>query len=313
MVKSTFFITLGLIISSTSLLAQDPIFSQPSSGNIQLNSALAGNDNQGRLSINYRNQWPGVIGNYVTSSINFYQYIPKLNGYGGVNFINDNVGNIIKTRQLSLFYSQNINIGNLLIRPSIQFGYGTKSLDWAKLTFGNNIDPRGGTVVQTGDLPSNPASYFDLNTGILISYKNLTIGTFVHHINRPNQSLILGNTSILPVRYGAQFSYLFNFNKFGIAPFGFYVYQNGFQSGVGGIRLSYKNKFNFALSYRTQDAYILNIGYSGKRLAINYSYDITNSKLTNNLTGGAHEIGICFKLWKVKPIKRLLEVKSVFN
>ena len=86
-----------LLFISIRSFSQDPLFSQTVGGNFNLNSALAGNDSIGRLSANYRNQWIGITGNYITNSINFQQYIPKLDGFGGINFLEDNAANTIKS------------------------------------------------------------------------------------------------------------------------------------------------------------------------------------------------------------------------
>ena len=284
-------------------LAQDPMFSQPLLGNISINPALAGHDSTARLGVSYRDQWPQMIGEYKTTSINFYQFIPKLNAYGGVNYINDNAGNgIIKTNAISLFYSQNINVGKVLIRPSLEIGFRYKKLDFDKLVF-NQYGTRDPGIRET-------ARYLDVNTGAIVYYKNILLGVSAHHLNGPDDAFYGSN--IIPVRYGLQAAYTLNFKNISISPFLFYSKQRDFHSRVNGISLLLYNHFNIAISKRWDDAYIYNIGYQSKYFAINYSYDDTISILAN-LTGGAHEVGLAIKFWDVKTKRRFLPAKSIFS
>lgn len=290
--------------------SQDPTFSQTYGANVNLNTALAGNDTKGRLSTTYRNQWSGLDGFYKTSIFNFYQYIPKTNGFGGVNFMFDNEGDVFLTRKLSLFYSQNIKIHELLFRPSLEVAYSNNYINWNKLTFGNNIDPRVGLIPEnySGISPKN--NTVSINIGGILYYKKILFGLSAHHINQPLYGFF--TKTHYPINYGAQFSYMLELKKFSISPFAYYNYQNGFQLFVPGISFIYNNHFNFAFSARVKDALIFNLGYQNKSLAINYSYDYTISQLSNTATRGSHELSLSLKFWNVKAHEKFVEVKSVF-
>ncbi|MEP7168941.1 MAG: type IX secretion system membrane protein PorP/SprF, partial [Bacteroidota bacterium] len=60
--------TLILISMSGLCLAQDPAFTQFYASPIYLNPAFAGSSRCPRLSLNYRNQWPGFDKTYITYS-----------------------------------------------------------------------------------------------------------------------------------------------------------------------------------------------------------------------------------------------------
>ena len=63
--KILFAILSSLLINV--LVAQDPHFSQFYASPLTLNPALTGKfDGTFRLAANYRNQWPGIYGTYVT-------------------------------------------------------------------------------------------------------------------------------------------------------------------------------------------------------------------------------------------------------
>lgn len=286
--------------------AQDPSFAQTTAGNVNLNTALAGNDTRARLSITYLNQWPRLSGNYQTTLLNFYQYITKTNGYGGIKFMHDNHANIFFSRSASLFYSQNIKLKYFLIRPSIEVGYTNQYLNTSGFIFTDPTDP-----VITELQNSKPNNYLDLNIGSIFYYKKILFGLSVHHINHPNASYYF-TTYRLPINYGAQLCYTHEFNNFLISPFAYYNHQNGFQSFTSGIRLMYNNHYNFAFSVGNKDYFGFNFGYQNKLFAINYSYDITFSKLNNAISGGSHEVSATFRFWNVKEHEKFVEVKSVF-
>ena len=64
-----FFLTSIVTFSiSVSSFAQDPTFTQFYSNPVYLNPALAGSYGCPRISMNYRNEWPQLTGNYVTYS-----------------------------------------------------------------------------------------------------------------------------------------------------------------------------------------------------------------------------------------------------
>lgn len=307
--QKNFFILTSLFFSLISH-AQDPTFSQTHGANVNLNTALAGKDTKARLSTIYRNQWTGLGGLYKTSMFNFYQYISKTNGYGGVNFMFDNQTDVFFTRNFSLFYSQNIKIHKLLFRPSLEVAYSNNYLNWSKLTFGNQIDPRVGFIPEnySGIRPKN--NTISINIGGIFYYKKFLLGLSAHHINQPLYGFF--TKTHYPINYGTQFSYMLELKKLSISPFAYYNYQNGFQLFVPGISLMYNNRFNLAFSTRTRDALIFNIGYQNKFLAINYSYDYTISQLSNATTGGSHEVNLSFKFWNVNAHEKFVEVKSVF-
>ena len=254
-------ISIIIIASALSLFAQDPQFLQTSLGNINLNPALAGNDSCARLGVNYRNQWPNINANYVTMSANFYQYIPKLNAYAGINYMNDDIGKgTLKTNIVSIFYSQNINIKKVLVRPSVEFCYGNKKLDLNKLYFGDMIDPRLGIIWSSGNYNFiQKKEFIDINLGTIVYYKNFLLGLSTHHITEPDEGLF--GSSKLPRRYGIQFGYTFNLKKINISPYFYFKQQQSFSELAIGVNFSLNKHFNIGTAFKSGDAVILNFGY----------------------------------------------------
>src|SRR6185295_17434324 len=60
------------------LLAQDPEFTQFYANPLYLNPAFAGTARCPRICLNYRNQWPGISGTYVTYSASYDQHFDAI-------------------------------------------------------------------------------------------------------------------------------------------------------------------------------------------------------------------------------------------
>ena len=83
--KPFFYVCLILQISISSIsLTQDPHYSQNYAGPIGLNPALTGTANSPRVVTQYRNQWPGLSGNFVTYHAAYDQKIEAINSGMGV-------------------------------------------------------------------------------------------------------------------------------------------------------------------------------------------------------------------------------------
>ena len=211
---------------------------------------------------------------------------------------------------LGIVYSYHLNLGR---KWKWLFGarasWYQKSLDWDKLTFGDMIDPRRGFIYATGDVPRGGSrGFFDASAGTVIFNKHFFAGFAAHHLNMPNESMIIGD-SPMPMRFtghmgaeiqlGAKSKYS---NSTSIMPNVIYQYQNGFQELSIGTYLKY-GTFNVGAWYRNRDAFILTIGINTGKFKLGYSYDVTVSKLNNGVSGGSHEISMGINLnCKKKPI-----------
>jgi len=289
---------LFIVVYSTEVVAQDPTFTQFYSNPLYLNPALTGATGCSRFSFNYRNEWPQLTGNYVTYSAAYDSYVKDIRG--GLGFLatyDQQAEGTISTTMIGGIYSYNLKINRKL---SFNFGvraaYIQKYLDWDKLTFGDMIDPRRGFIYQTGDVPrGGKRGLFDASAGAVIFGKYFYGGIAAHHINQPDESMILG-TSKLPMRITIHAGGTVPIGRRGrytdgttIKPAIIYQNQNGFQElNIGGY-LNYE-RLNIGVWYRNKDAMVFIIGLKADKFRIGYSYDLTVSKLGNGLTGGSHEV-----------------------
>lgn len=303
------FAFLSLLVNNAN--SQDPEFSQFYSNPIYLNPALAGSHGCPRIKLNYRNQWPSVAGAFVTNSISYDQFVDPIQGGIGVQITNDMAGkNILNWTTLSLIYSYHLQVNRQF---SLLFGgkatWNQKFLDWNKLTFGDQIDPRRGFVYQTGDMPSGnmlsngwgTRGYFDASAGLVGFSNTFYFGAAVHHINQPNESMILGRSKMpfrLTGHIGAKIPIgsrsRFDNTTTSISPNIIYSYQNGFIQLNVGSYVQY-GLFTAGAWWRKGDAFILTVGLDTGLLKFGYSYDITISGISNT-TGGAHELSLGFHL-----------------
>lgn len=304
-------ILLGLFYVSFHSIAQDPTFTQFYSNPVYLNPALAGSSGCPRIALNYRNQWPQLTGNYITYAAAYDSYAKNLSGGVGIMAMHDQQGQgTIQTSMIAGTYSYYLKVNR---KFRIMFGgqaaYFQKYLDWSKLTFGDMIDPRRGFIYQTGDVPRGDGShgFFDVSAGMVGFTKNFYFGVAAHHLNRPDESMILGD-SRLPIRVTGHMGANIKLGQRGrysssttLMPNVIYQYQNGFQQFNIGAYLKYE-AFTIGAWYRNRDAFIVSLGITTEKFRIGYSYDLTVSQL-GGVTGGSHEISMGINLKCKKQMK----------
>jgi type IX secretion system PorP/SprF family membrane protein len=305
------FILIGLFYVSFHSLAQDPTFTQFYSNPVYLNPALAGSSGCPRIALNYRNQWPQLTGNFVTYAAAYDTYAKNLSGGVGIMAMHDQQGQgTIQTSMIAGTYSYYLKVNR---KFRIMFGgqaaYFQKYLDWSKLTFGDMIDPRRGFIYQTGDVPRGNGShgFFDVSAGMVGFTKNFYFGVAAHHLNRPDESMILGDSK-LPIRVTGHMGANIKLGQRGryssnttLMPNVIYQYQNGFQQFNIGAYLKYE-AFTIGAWYRNRDAFIVSLGITTEKFRIGYSYDLTVSQL-GGISGGSHEISMGINLKCKKQMK----------
>jgi type IX secretion system PorP/SprF family membrane protein len=298
------FTTVALCMIGLNSNAQDPTFTQFYANPLYLNPALAGSHGCSRFASNYRNEWPKLTGNYTTYSASWDSYFKNISGGIGILATHDQQGQgTINTSMLGLIYSYHLQLGR---KWKLQFGarasWYQKYLDWDKLTFGDMIDPRRGFIYSTGDVPRGGSrGFFDASAGLVLFNKYFFAGAAVHHLNRPNESMIVGESKMpmritghmgAEIKLGRQSKYS---NGTSIMPNVIYQYQNGFMELSVGTYVKY-GPLNIGVWYRNRDAFILTAGINTGKFKLGYSYDVTVSKLNNGVSGGSHEISLGINL-----------------
>ena len=280
------------------LRAQDPEFTQFYANPLYLNPAFAGSARCPRFIINYRNEWPAITGTYNTFHFSYDQHIDALSGGIGLMAMQDiaGAGGILNRTWLSGVYSYQMNVTReFSIAVGFQATYAQVSVDWSKLTFGDQIDPKMGFVFKTLESSYNgQRSYLDLSSGILGYSKRYFFGFAVDHLTQPDEALVAG-PSPLPMKITAHAGAVIplDFTKdaeTSISPNILYMQQQDFQQILLGVYLT-KGPLTAGLWYRNQDAFIILVGFQKDNFKFGYSYDLTVSKLTD-ATAGSNEISM---------------------
>lgn len=294
--------------AAISLRAQDPIFTQFYANPLYLNPALAGNRICQRVNVSYRMQWPGIYGTYASTGVSIDKLAYKVKGGIGLMFVNDNAAKgTLQTTGIGLIYAPTIPINRKVsVSAAIQVGYWQKAVNWSKLTFGDQIDPKRGFIYTTDEVPEKTtAGNFDLACGMLVSSKYLFAGAAIHHILEPNESFLGGN-SPLPRKYTVHAGANIPVNRESryedetvISPNILYQQQGDFKQLNMGLYVR-KGTIVGGLWYRGNDSFIVLLGMEINSLRLGYSYDVTISKLTN-ATAGSHEITLGYQFSCKKP------------
>lgn len=303
--------------------AQDMHFTQFFASPLYLNPAMTGINVCSRVTLTYRNQWPGVNKAFSSYMLASDHYIHDAKLGVGMIMANDQAGSgnyMTTTATPSIAYELRVN-QEFGIRFGIQPGVTQKRVNYNKLLFGDQI-ARGGDVASVeNNKPSK--TFFDAGTGILFYTAQYWGGFALSHINQPNESLI-GTTSRLPVKYSLhggishvlnkderealkvkKLSTAFHYRhqkKFDQFDFGAYYNENVFTIGVWyrGINLVKRYK----PGYQNNDALSIVLGLQNKRTSFGYSYDVTISKLTM-VSQGAHEVTLSYQLCNAKKRKKV--------
>ncbi len=290
--------------------AQDPIFSQFYANPLYLNPALAGTQKCPRVNLNYRNQWPALSGNFVTTSASYDQYVEAVNGGLGFLIMNDNAGRgTLNWFQVSGIYSYQLTLSDKVsMVAGFQATYFQRSLDWSRLTFGDQIDSRRGFIFSTQDAPrGGTVNNVDFSAGTMIFSDNFYGGVSVHHLFEPNESLIVAEAplerkytvhagAIIPIKKDVRGE-----TDASISPNILYQRQFDFEQINIGL-YAQKGPLIVGAWYRFQDAFIILVGIDNDRFRCGYSYDLTTSQLTTQ-TAGSHELSVSMN-FNCRPTKK---------
>lgn len=301
-----------LVGGNNKVVGQDPIFTQFYSNPMYLNPAFAGSRVCPRFALNYRNEWPNISGNFITTAAAYDQKVESLSGGLGLIVLTDNAAKTVKTTRVSAVYAYNQSITR---KFSVNFGieatFFQKSLDWNKLTFGDMIDPRRGFVYPTNDLSrGGTSSGVDFSAGVIGYTDKFFFGFATHHLNEPNESLMNSLDVPLPMRYTAHLGAVMPLemnggryakNKDFISPNIIFTQQGTFQQLNMGLYIK-KSSLTGGIWYRNKDAFIITLGLESEYIKVGYSYDVTISKLSLG-SGGSHEVSMGFN-FACRPKKK---------
>lgn len=301
----------GLLLRT---VAQDAQFTQFYASPTYMSPAFAGTGLQTRFGLGIRDQWPAFPGAFVTANFAVDHYMPDANSGIGLLVTHDKAGSgALRYTSISGQYAYEIELKRkVFLRPALQVGYVNHAVDYSKLIFGDQL-ARGSTIGTLEYLQGKSVSYVDMATGLLFFTPKMWLGVSMHHLNRPNQSL-LGNETPVPRKFSMHGGYrmslrtpvirehpqslVFAFNykaqdKYDQLDLGGYYEREPFYAGIWYRGLPLFKRY--APGYGNHDAIALLVGVIVNDLRIGYSYDVTISRLAGQ-SAGAHEITLGYEV-----------------
>jgi type IX secretion system PorP/SprF family membrane protein len=302
--KSVFILTL-ILFTCIDLKAQDPELTQFYASPIYTNPAFAGTGScfgGGRVSLNYRNQWPSLPGSFVTTALSYDQHFDKIGGGVGVMLVDDRAGDgRLKSTSVSAVYSYQLRISRKFeMRFGMQGEFGSRSIDWQRLRFEDQINPQLGFVEPTGEIFNyEPNNYANFSAGLVGYTKNFYAGFAAHNIIEPNISFWDNEDGIVPVRFTAHGGTIIPLDgrrvpETTLSPNVLFMMQEKFVQVNLGFYLNHGPLVTglwFRQTGSNSDALIALVGFKKEKFRFGYSYDITVSG-ANAAAPGSHEISV---------------------
>lgn len=334
---------ISLLAASTGW-AQDPNFSQYYAAPLYLNPALAGSESEATLGVVYRSQW---------RSISFPQKIGQLSGIiplhsrkqslmpaGGIGFAlyNDAAGehNNLQTTglqagaaynlPLTRSYSQALSFG-------MQIGMIQRSVDLADFRWGSQYEPATPyfgfnpnltATIQTNGLRDkklypvvHAGAVWHFNSSSATVQKPLRgfLGISASNLNQPNESLIDGSASRLPVLFRLQAGVVYDLSeRIQLMPNLLAMQQNSNRQINAGSYVAYQlgdvsspapTQFLLGGWYRVGDSFVASTALTAKGYTLGFSYDITTSSLRYTSHGrGAWEVSLTYRIRRPAKTRR---------
>jgi type IX secretion system PorP/SprF family membrane protein len=305
-----YILVLVVLIYSISGYSQDPEFTQFYANPIYLNPAFAGSAYGPRVALNYRNQWPSITGGFVTYAASYDQHLDILSGGLGAQVIYDRAGNGgLSTTVGSMVYSYMLRVNSkFAIKAGIEASLISKSIDYGKLIWGDQITRNGGVSLPTNEPPLDHGVYStntvtDFSAGIIGFTKKIYAGVAVNHISEPMISFYQDSKSILPMKITAHAGLMLPLDN-NRNPRNFFspniMYQTQQKFSQFNIGAYYMRDYFVAGAWFRQtsenlDAIMILLGVKKESVKIGYSYDITYSDARLGAIG-SHEISVIIEL-----------------
>ena len=308
------YIMLCALLSGWASWAQDQQFTQFYALPTYMNPAFAGASVQSRISTQYRNQWGAIPGGWQSGNFAYDQYVHNLKSGVGVLLNYNKAGSGgLRNSSIAFQYAYEAKIKrNWFFRPSLQFGYTSRNIDFSKLKFYDQMIREGDLTTLEQNI-NQPVQYFDFSTGVLTYGSKFWLGAAVYHLNAPKIGLyqnsqavldrklsvhgglrlrVKGNSLtkldhhiVIAANYQAQ-------KRFDQLDFGFYYEFSPMILGVWYRGLPAKSNH---YGYANHDAVAILIGLQAAQYKIGYSYDVTVSTLGVASSAGTHELTLSYQ------------------
>jgi type IX secretion system PorP/SprF family membrane protein len=293
----------ALLISAPTFAQQLPLFSQYMQNDFVLNPAIAGTKEYAPFRSIIRNQWSGLEGQPNTQTLSFHNSIKNRKMGYGLYVFNDRLGPVSQAG-LSAAYSYRLEFGN---GSKLSFGLAGQVYRYRLFT----------DQLQFNNLANTDKALMTGNFRAF--YPNFSFGTYYYTdkyyagISVPEllENRISTSTDFFIIKkkrhYFLTGGYKYKIDDtYTVEPSLLVKYVGGAPVEVDiNARLHAFDKFSLGVSYRTQDAVVLLLGFKFKeQFHLGYSYDITTSPLKRH-SSGSHEIMLGYDLFKAKSASQI--------
>lgn len=188
---------------SFSVFAQDYTFSNHNVVPFSLNPALAGNANNVRFGLNYRQQWPSLGNKYHTIRASYDQNFFKRKCCLGVSYSMDNqAAGIYVTHDFAGTYAHCFQLSDgYYLRLGVQCSFLLNKFDYEGLSFEDQYDYgtnsiKGGSTENFDNVGKTKCA--DFNAGVDFNIENkLNVGVAMFHTSEPDNGFINKEENVL--------------------------------------------------------------------------------------------------------------------
>ncbi len=304
---------IGLMALSLSASAQDVSFSQMYATPMYLSPSFTGLTEGTRMSLTYRDQWPGLAKAYRSYALAADHFFDEYSSGLGIMVMRDDSGNGLLVRQdISALYAYEFEVArDIYIRPGIEFIYKERNMDLLDAIFPSDQGDGGAALSTAGSGNDNyNHKQFDAAASAMIYSDAFWFGVSMHNLVKSN----IGVTDIEtynPFRTSLYGGYKYRYKDKArrndeqsiTLAFNYRLQQDFNQLDIG--TYWYINPIELGLWYRgipfgSSDGlinndgliFIMGINVGPARLA--YSYDWTLSELSG-YSKGANEISLIYR------------------
>lgn len=303
--------------------AQDPQLSHWYAVPMQIGPSFAGSAGATRFAINGRDQWMSVKREHVNYSVMADHHLYGTRTGIGIMYMSDYAGDgYLTTNSLVLQYAVSLPVTDKFsLRPGLQASYNQRKIDYSKITFGDQLDFIDNRPESIEENLEEKVNYADFSASLLAIYTNYWMGATMHHIGRPDQSL-LGGEMRIPYRFVGYMGGRLSFKTMRMKKRGrenvylmlHYSQQEKYRQGYAGAHWEHGQMISgiwyrglpFMKAYEkniNSDALVLMLGMRWGNLMCLYSYDFSLSKLIV-ASGGSHEVTLTWKWANEKLSKK---------
>lgn len=300
----------ALLFTGGAAMAQDAHFSQQYNSKLRLNPAYAGLTAEAAVNVSYRNQWPSLGGSFVSNHLSGEMQIKESKSSVGLVLLHDKAGSSALTNfEVSGLYSYHTKITkNYAVSAGFQAGYGSRKIDYADLTFGDQLTDDGlQNEFSEEKLRYDPVRYLSFATGGVLYNDQLWLSIGVFHLNQPD--LGFDQTSKLPIKAVVNAGYKFyaytytsqnKFYELSFTPTATYTNQGPYRKLDLGLYTLY-TPVTVGILYRglpigtqMEQSIVFIGGVQLNQVKFSYSYDLGLNGISA-VSGGAHEISLAFE------------------